>query len=215
MEESLHEAWETNAREWTRAVRENVIPSRNRVTNAAILEAIEGCTGERVLDLGCGEGWLCRELLRRDWNACGVDSSPTLIALAEEKSPGHFYCGSYLGLDTLFEAGSFDLVVANFSLLGEQSPQTALEKVRPILKPGGNLLIQTLNPQTLNRTGWQTETWESLGSLQCSPSPWYSRTMTDWTELFQVCGWKLEQTLWPQHPSDPEPASVIFRLNAS
>lgn len=213
MEQTLHEAWETNAREWTRAVRENIVPSRNRVTNAAILEAIQGCRGECVLDLGCGEGWLCRELLRQGRKVQGLDSSPTLVELAKEKGPGHFLCGSYLDLDRLFEPGSFDLVVANFSLLGKQSVEVALSKTRALLKPGGSLLIQTLNPQTLDRTGWQTETWESLGTLQCSPSPWYSRTMKDWTDLFEIGGWKLEETLWPQHPSDPEPSSVIFRLS--
>ena len=215
MEETLHEAWESNALEWTRAVRENVIPSRNRVTNAAILEAIMRCRGECVLDLGCGEGWLCRELFRLGWKTWGVDSSPTLIKLAEENGPGRYHCGSYLELDTLFQANSFDLVVANFSLLGEQSAETALTKTRALLKPEGVFLIQTLNPKTLNHTGWQTETWESLGTLRCSPSPWYSRTLQGWTELFDSCQWKMEEALWPRHPADPEPSSVIFRLSVS
>lgn len=58
----LRRSWDANAHAWTDAVRNESIESRRLVTNAAIIEAVRSCGGQRVLDLGCGEGWLARAL---------------------------------------------------------------------------------------------------------------------------------------------------------
>ncbi|WP_254074095.1 hypothetical protein [Burkholderia sp. S171] len=48
------EAWKRNAAPWTNAVRGGEIESRRLVTDRAILDAVLGCSPERVIDLGCG-----------------------------------------------------------------------------------------------------------------------------------------------------------------
>lgn len=58
----LGHSWRANALAWTRAVRESRIESRRLATDRAIIEAVLARQPERVLDLGCGEGWLCRAL---------------------------------------------------------------------------------------------------------------------------------------------------------
>ena len=54
----LAASWERNAANWTRVVREGLIPSRRAGTDAAILDAIAERAPRRLLDIGCGEGWL-------------------------------------------------------------------------------------------------------------------------------------------------------------
>ena len=75
LEYRLHLSWNANARAWTKAVREQLISSRRVVTDAAIVEVLVALQPRRVLDVGCGEGWLVRALNERGIEAFGVDGS--------------------------------------------------------------------------------------------------------------------------------------------
>lgn len=81
-EEALLASWQHNAQAWIAAVRGGAIASRRQVTDQAILLAILGRQPQRVLDLGCGEGWLLRALGERGIQAVGVDADPALVQAA-------------------------------------------------------------------------------------------------------------------------------------
>src|SRR5277367_2761973 len=72
------DSWNKNARPWTTAVRLGQIASRRLVTDQAIVEAAMAGSPRSMLDLGCGEGWLCRALAARGVNVMGVDVVPEL-----------------------------------------------------------------------------------------------------------------------------------------
>lgn len=55
-------SWEINATPWIKAIQNNEIESRKLVTNQAIVNVILNDKPARILDLGCGEGWLARSL---------------------------------------------------------------------------------------------------------------------------------------------------------
>jgi 2-polyprenyl-3-methyl-5-hydroxy-6-metoxy-1,4-benzoquinol methylase len=81
-ESTLLDSWHHNARAWIDAIRSGSIESRQKVTDQAILLAVLGRQPERVLDLGCGEGWLLRALADRNIEAIGVDGDATLVEAA-------------------------------------------------------------------------------------------------------------------------------------
>lgn len=65
-EHKIIQSWNDNASLWTNAVRTQALESRRLVTNEAILNSIATCQGTRILDVGCGEGWLSRGLIKKE-----------------------------------------------------------------------------------------------------------------------------------------------------
>ena len=157
-----------NADAWTRAVREGRIPSRRLATDAAIVQEVAELQPERVLDLGCGEGWLMRALAERGIETVGLDVSLELVMAAEETGGGRYRCCSYDELvdDPTRAGGPYDAIACNFSLLGADLPPL-LRALRANLAPGGALVIQTVHPWTAAgeegyADGWRTETFDAF-----------------------------------------------------
>jgi hypothetical protein len=73
-EEQINRSWNANAKPWARAIQTGSIQSRTLVTDRAIIEAVSSMAPRRVLDVGCGEGWLARALSARGMTVTGVDA---------------------------------------------------------------------------------------------------------------------------------------------
>src|SRR5690606_13220212 len=136
-----------NAEPWIRAIAENRIESRVEVTNKAVVNTVlEECRSANmssVLDLGCGEGWLVRVLNSRGLLASGVDAIETLIEQARALDPGNESRYNTLSYAEIAEgklATLFDVVVANFSLLGDESVQQVFPAVTELLNPDGRFV---------------------------------------------------------------------------
>jgi ubiquinone/menaquinone biosynthesis C-methylase UbiE len=116
-------------------------PSDFELRRRFLLERVRA--GERVLDVGCGEGSFAAELLRAGAQAIGIDVAREPLRRARERHPG---------LDLrLVEAtgtwplpdGSFDVVWAGETIEHVQDTAGWLSEVRRVLRPGGRLLLST------------------------------------------------------------------------
>lgn len=206
-------SWEANAGPWSSAVRENRIESRTSVTNEAMLEAVGPGKDRAALDLGCGEGWLSRAMTQLGWRVVGVDGSAGLINTARTFGTGEYLCLDYSRLEAELPNNSFDLVVCNFSLLGEESTQAALRAAAALLKSRGRVLIQTIHPVSLDgpyRSGWKTEDWSGFAALGCEPSPWYFHTLSDWVTLLRKADFTLLELREPTGEGANRPSSLIL-----
>ena len=129
-------SWHTNARPWVKAVQNQEIASRTLATNRAIVQAVTSLTPRRVLDLGCGEGWLARALAERGVKVVGIDVVPELIAEAQRLGGGRFQVCSYGDVVAgRLNADRFDTIVCNFSLLGKDSVEHLLPVRRAMCSP--------------------------------------------------------------------------------
>ena len=215
-EAALIWSWMANADAWTRAVRGGRIESRRLATDAAIVEAVAALNPTRVLDLGCGEGWLMRALAERGISTIGLDVSLELVMAAEETGGGRYRCCSYeeLAGDPTRAGGPYDAIACNFSLLSADLVPL-LAALRANLAPGGALVIQTVHPWTAAgdegyADGWRTETFDAFGGDFVEPMPWYFRTLQSWVDALRRGGFRLADLREPVHPGTGQPASLLM-----
>ncbi len=203
--DQLTRSWIANASAWNNAVRDRQIESRRVATDDAIVAAVLDQHPQRVLDLGCGEGWLARALAARGVNVTGIDASEPLINAARELGGGVFHVMSFDELSTL--DGEFDVAVANFSLLDED--------LAPLLRavPARTLIVQTLHPAFAggeSRDGWRVETFANMPGEWREPMPYYFRTLASWIALFVDADFEVVEVREPLHPERGVPLSVLF-----
>lgn len=213
-EDALLDSWQHNAQAWIDAVRSGSIESRRQVTDQAILLAILGRQPERVLDLGCGEGWLLRALGDRGVEAVGVDGERALVDAARAAGSAEVHLASYaqLAAGQACVGKDYDLICANFALL-QQDIIPLLTAMNALLVPGGALVIQTLHPWGVAdgdyQDGWREESFAGFaGDWQVMP--WYFRTLASWLNALDMAGLRLVSLQEPQHPQSALPQSLLL-----
>ena len=207
--------WTANAEAWTRAVRGGGIPSRRAGTDAAVVEAVlDGLPpAGRVLDVGCGEGWLVRALGALGATAHGVDVSRPLVEAAQAEGGGTF---DVLDYDDAADSparlgGPYDAAVFNFSILGERAV-AILGAARRQLEVGGRVVVQTAHPLTAGppyADGWREETFGDFDG-DFEPMPWYFRTFGSWVRTLDAAGLRLAEAREPIHPETGAPLSLLL-----
>ncbi len=103
--------------------------------------------GEKILDLGCGNGRYFEYLKNKKVNYFGIDVSDNLIKIAKNKYPGaNFQVADALNLP--FPDGFFDKVVgvAVFHHIPSVELRVSfLKEAKRILKPGGIIILTVWN----------------------------------------------------------------------
>lgn len=212
-------SWTINADKWIKTIEKEEIESRQLVTNAAILQNILLLNPDNVLDIGCGEGWLVHALTKQGITTTGVDGVKSLIEAAKSKRKGNFEVINYKELSdgVSLKSAPFDLISINFALFENKKTARLIKKLRNYLVDGGNIVIQTLHPFSIDLDGpyksaWRKDSWKGLKRNFKLPYKWYFRTIEDWITLFRKAGFSLEKLKEPIHPKTGRPASVIFVL---
>ena len=104
--------------------------------------------GSRVLDLATGTGDIAFAAAARGAaRVVGLDITPRMIELAVEKqrreAPAHFLVGDMLALP--FPPSSFDIVTTGYGLRNVPDLTVAIDEIRRVLSPGGQLLSLDFN----------------------------------------------------------------------
>jgi 2-polyprenyl-3-methyl-5-hydroxy-6-metoxy-1,4-benzoquinol methylase len=138
----------------------------------AILRTLSSLALEqpRIIDLGCGTGWLTEKLAAYG-PVTGIDLSDEAVALARQRAP-HI---NYIAAD-VFEMPlpqeHFDVVISQDVLAHIVDQQGYITLAARLLKPGGHLIITTTNRFVVERMSLppqppeHIERWLTMRSLR-------------------------------------------------
>ncbi|WP_256381559.1 class I SAM-dependent methyltransferase [Thermococcus sp. EP1] len=119
----------------------------DRTEKKLVFSMIKSKNG-KALDLGCGTGNYTLELYMRGFDVVGVDLSEEMLKIARKKLPHvKFIRASAYSLP--FEENTFDLVLSITMFEFIHKPELALNEIYRVLRPGGEVVIGTMNGKSL------------------------------------------------------------------
>lgn len=139
--------WDGSVR-WRRQLKK-LVPARF----AYFDDVVADWSGQTVLDLGCGGGFMAEVLARRDAQVIGVDPSAPTIAAARDHADSTRLSIDYrqgVGEALPIESASVDVVVCVDVLEHVEDLDQVVREVRRVLKPEGLFLFDTINRTLLS-----------------------------------------------------------------
>jgi trans-aconitate methyltransferase len=173
-----------------------------------VLELLAPRPGERILDLGCGDGVLTKRIVELGCDVVAIDSSVPQVEAAKK-----------LGLDARAMSAEdlpyeeeFDAVFSNAVLHWIKRADLMIGGVYRALRPGGRFVaecgghgcihkIRTALVEALNRRGIDGE----------SRVPWYFPTPRDYATRLERAGFRVDSIALIPRPT-PLPGDIIDYL---
>ncbi|HEY4157150.1 MAG TPA: methyltransferase domain-containing protein [Polyangiaceae bacterium] len=170
-----------------------------------VVELLAPRAGERILDLGCGDGVLTRQLVELGCEVIAVDASAELIAAAKKLELD----ARVMDGESLSFADEFDAVFSNAVLHWIKRADPMLAGVYRALKNGGRFVaecggygcvhqIRTALVRALDRRGIDGE----------SCVPWYFPTIGDYAVRLERAGFRVDSIALVPRPT-PLPGDVV------
>lgn len=138
-----------------------------------VRQALAAAPGDRILDVGCGPGFYCLELLEDvgpSGSVTGVDSSPAMLELARGRCAGRDNVELLEGEATALPiaSGTFDGVVCVQVLEYVADVRAGLAELHRSLRPGGRAVV------------WDVD-WATV-SIRSPDSQFTNRVLRAWDE---------------------------------
>jgi 2-polyprenyl-3-methyl-5-hydroxy-6-metoxy-1,4-benzoquinol methylase len=168
-------AWtnETAITQWnTATTRESLAASatdgdfaKRHLVNPVLLRLLGDVRGRRVLDAGCGNGYLSRMLAERDAQVVGVEPTDVMVTFAREKETELAQGVAYVQADLARLpdlGGPFDAVVCSMVLMAIPDWRPAMRACVAALRPGGVFVFAVVHPAFEELFG----TWREHGEYR-------------------------------------------------
>lgn len=154
-----------------------------------VLVLLEPRRGERILDLGCGDGALAVTIAKSGAMVHGVDSSPSMVERARKRGVS----AEVKSGENLSFRNRFDAVFSNAALHWMRDADAVLEGVFNALKPGGRWVGEfggegnvAALVQAMERV---FEDHSEFGEFE---NPWYFPGVDEYRRKLQQAGFKVQ-----------------------
>jgi len=126
-------------------------PYMHSLLDAALKRVKQFVGRPRILEIGCGTGWMSAALSVYG-SLCGIDLSPKAIEVASQACPaGVFHCGDFMEMDL---GGPFDIVVTADTIAHVPDQAGFVNRVAGMMNPNGMLILMSQNAYALERSSW-------------------------------------------------------------
>ncbi len=147
----------------------------------ALLESKVPLDARRVLDVGCGDGFLAARLSRRVPDVIALDLDGPVLRRARARfaaAPVRWMQGDVMAAD-LPRAG-FDAVVSNAALHHIEDTRAALERLAGLVRPRGTLAVVTFVKPPLRNGLWHLTSWVACGVVNRIRGKWEHTAPIKW-----------------------------------
>lgn len=165
-----------------------------------LLELLRDVTGLRVLDAGCGTGYLTRILAARGARVTGIDIAPRLIDLARDQDHDGTIeyrvadlCAPLPAYDQYFDAAASYLVLNDV-----HDHRGFIATLAAVLKPGGRLVLALNNPYSYVVRNHVADYFDSGAAYSYRGMAkaglrvhFYQRTLEEYLDACFACGLRL------------------------
>lgn len=155
----------------------------------AVFSLLNPQKGERILDLGCGDGVLTERIAAIGAEVFGVDLSDDLLLAAKERGLSvQKMDGHHLSFDT-----EFDAVFSNAALHWMSEPEKVISGVQRALKPKGRFVAEFGGHGNVAAivTALRAVGLRYNGDLGLA-SPWFYPTADEYRALLEKYGFEVE-----------------------
>lgn len=179
----------------------------NILEKPVLLQLIGEVRGKKVLDLGCGDAEIGKELLEAGCSFYeGVDGSVNMVGKAQQaltSESSRIHLASMEDWD--FPRESYDLVISRLALHYLEDLQKVVQQIHHSLKPGGHFIFSVQHPiltSSINnpegeqkRSSWLVDDYFKIGNRT---EKWmgkdvikYHRTIEEYFRIINDCGYRV------------------------
>jgi 2-polyprenyl-3-methyl-5-hydroxy-6-metoxy-1,4-benzoquinol methylase len=230
--ESASAGWQRVAGWYDALVGERGSEYQREVVIPRTLHLLEAKAGERVLDVACGQGVLCRALAERHVRVTGVDAAPALIEAARRRNDSDRFAidyrvGDARRLADVVDAEAFGAVVCVLAIQNVAPLSPVWEGCRRVLEPAGRLVLVMMHPcfriPRASDWGWderaarqyrrveqylsstRTEIEIHPGSNPSQTTPTFHRPLQAYVNTLGSAGLTIDRLEeWASHKTSPE-----------
>lgn len=184
--------------------------TRQHLLNPAIFSCLGNTNGIKILDAGCGEGYLSRMMARLGAIVTGLEPATGLIQWARQRESDSPLGITYLQEDLsapVTRLENFDAVVVNMVLMDIPRWKEALRTCVAALRPGGKLILSLVHPCFEEPTPlWgekgHVEVYEYLTEYQWHQNfaPLFHRPLSTYINQLIAEGCSLQRLIEPKLP---------------
>ena len=158
----IQKGWDKGAEIWNANYGKYGDTYRRNIFNPALFPLIGNVKGKKILDAGCGNGYLSRLLAEKGAQVTGVDLSRRFIEIArhhEEKNPLDIkYEQANLANLSRFPSAYFDMTISVYVLCDVRDCRKAVREIARVLKPRGRFIFLIEHPCF----SWHAGGWERV-----------------------------------------------------
>ena len=157
---------------------------------AAVVELLEPRRGERILDLGCGDGMLTQDLIAAGAHVVAIDASAEQVEGARARGiDARVGDGQALDFDH-----EFDAVFTNAALHWMTDPDAVIAGVKRALKPGGRFVGEFGGEGNCARIQGALEGALARRGIDAdAANPWYFPSPASYREKLEAHGFDVRE----------------------